>query len=311
MTYTAMKIIRTALTMWLVVTFVFVVLRISGDPAEQLLPDDVSAQTLAYYRAKWGLDKSLWDQYLAYWAALAEGDFGISFSNNRPAWDMVWERAPKTALLGFAALGFALLIGIPLGIVAAVRRDSRLDRIVMSIAVFGFSMPNFFLGIMLILVFSLLLRWLPSSGSDSWQHLIMPAFTLGTAFAAQIARFTRSAMIEVLNKPYMRTAASKGAEPWRCVISHALPNAAIPVVTIVGMKMGELIGGAVITETVFAWPGLGRLLTVAVANRDLAVVQTILMLIALTMITANLIVDLLYGWLDPRMRIGQTRGATR
>ena len=309
MRYLAIKLLRAAFTMWLVVTFVFVVLRISGDPTDILLPDDVTDQVRAFYRAKWGLDKPLWDQYLAYWGALLTGDFGVSLRNGLPAWELVAERAPKTILLGLTALGFSLGIGIPLGILASLSRDSTLDRTVMSLAVFGFSMPNFFLGILLILIFSLHLRWLPSSGSETWAHLIMPAFTLGTAFAAQIARFTRSAMIDVLSRPYMRTAASKGAEPLRRVLAHAFPNAAVPVITIIGLKVGELIGGAVITETVFAWPGLGRLLTGAVATRDLSVVQAILILIAATMVAANLIVDLMYGWLDPRVRVGRAQGA--
>jgi peptide/nickel transport system permease protein len=307
--WVGLKLLRAGFTLWLVVTFVFFVLRLTGDPVEQLLPDDASPEVFDFYRQKWGLDRPLWDQYLAYWASLFQGDFGISFRNNQPAFQMVWERTGKTALLGGAALGFALLIGIPMGVIAALNRDGWLDRTVMSVAVFGFSMPNFFLGVLLILIFSLQLRVLPSSGSDSWAHLIMPAFTLGTAFAAQIARFTRSAMIDVLTKPYMRTAASKGAGPLRRVARHAAPNAAAPVVTIVGLKLGDLIGGAVITETVFAWPGIGRLLTVAVANRDLAVVQCILMLIALTMVTANVTTDLLYGWLDPRVRVGRRAGA--
>jgi peptide/nickel transport system permease protein len=307
--WVGLKLLRAGFTLWLVVTFVFFVLRLTGDPVEQLLPDDASPEVFDFYRQKWGLDRPLWDQYLAYWASLFQGDFGISFRNNQPAFQMVWERTGKTALLGGAALGFALLIGIPMGVIAALNRDGWLDRTVMSVAVFGFSMPNFFLGVLLILIFSLQLRVLPSSGSDSWAHLIMPAFTLGTAFAAQIARFTRSAMIDVLTKPYMRTAASKGAGPLRRVARHTAPNAAAPVVTIVGLKLGDLIGGAVITETVFAWPGIGRLLTVAVANRDLAVVQCILMLIALTMVTANVTTDLLYGWLDPRVRVGRRAGA--
>lgn len=311
MRFLTIKTLRAALTMWLVITFAFLVLRISGDPTEILLPDDASEAIRAAYRAKWGLDLPLWEQYVNYWIALFQGDFGISLRNNLPAWDLVMERAPKTLLLGLTALGFSLLIGIPLGIVAAMYRDGPVDRAVMSFAVFGFSMPNFFLGIILILTFSLHLRWLPSSGSDTWLHLVMPAFTLGTAFAAQIARFTRSSMIDVIHRPFMRTAASKGAGPRRAILAHALPNAAIPVVTIVGMKVGELIGGAVITEAVFAWPGLGRLLTHAVAIRDIAVVQTILILIAATMVLANLVVDVLYGWLDPRVRVGRSQGASR
>lgn len=302
MRFVAVKLLRAALTLWLVITFVFVVLRISGDPTDILLPDDVTQAVRDFYRAKWGLDKSLWQQYLAYWQSLLTGDFGVSLRSGMPAWDMVMERAPKTLLLGVCGLGMALFIGIPLGVIAARYKGTAIDRGVMSFAVFGFSMPNFFLGIILILAFSLHLRWLPSSGSGTWAQLVMPAFTLGTAFAAQIARFTRSAMIDVSNRPYMRTARSKGAGQLRQVVSHAFPNAVVPIITIVGLKIGELIGGAVVTETVFAWPGLGRLITIAVANRDLAVVQTILILLAVTMITTNLVVDLLYGWLDPRVR---------
>lgn len=306
--FLAIKSLRAALTMWLVITFVFIVLRISGDPTDILLPDDASDAVRDFYRAKWGLDRPLWDQYLSYWSALLTGDFGISLRNNLPAWEMVMDRAPKTLLLGGTALGFSLAIGLPLGILAAWWRGSSLDRAVMTTAVFGFSMPNFFLGILLILTFSLHLRWLPSSGSDSAAHLILPAFTLGTAFAAQLARFTRSAMIDVLTKPYMTTAKSKGASEARRVFAHALPNASVPIVTILGLKVGELIGGAVVTETVFAWPGLGRLLVHAVAVRDLAVVQAILILIAATMVATNLLVDLYYGWADPRVRVGRTKG---
>lgn len=308
MRFVAVKLLRATLTIWLVITFVFVVLRISGDPTDILLPDDVAEEVREFYRVKWGLDKSMWQQYLSYWQALSTGDFGISLRSGLPAWDMVIERAPKTLLLGVCGLAMALLIGIPLGVIAAQHQGSAIDRGVMSFAVFGFSMPNFFLGIILILVFSLHLRWLPSSGSGTWAHLVMPAFTLGTSFAAQIARFTRSAMIDVMNRAYMRTATSKGAGPVRRVFGHAFPNAVVPIVTIVGLKVGELIGGAVVVETVFAWPGLGRLVTVAVANRDLAVVQTILILIAATMILTNLIVDLMYGWLDPRVRDARAEG---
>ncbi len=302
------KLLRALFTMWLAVSFVFIILRLTGDPADMLLPDDVTQSTIDYYRELWGLDQPLWVQYVNYFKALFQGDFGISFRNRQDAFDLVMDRAPKTLLLGGTSILFALVMGIPLGIVAAMKRDTPFDRFVMGFAVFGFSMPNFFLGILLILVFSLHLRLLPSSGSDTWAHLIMPAFTLGTAFAAQVARFTRSAMIDVLNKPYMRTAASKGAPASRRLTLHALPNAAVPIITIVGLKLGEVIGSTVITETVFAWPGVGRLLTVAVADRDLAVVQCILMLIALMMVTANVLVDILYGVLDPRVRVGRRAG---
>lgn len=306
--YLGWKTLRAILTLWLVITFVFFVLRLTGDPMTLLLPDDVDQATIDFYRRLWGLDQPILVQYWQYMAALTQGDFGISFRDNQDALQLVLSRLPKTALLGLVSLAFALVFGIPLGIIAALKKNTAVDRFVVGLAVFGFSMPNFFLGILLILLFSLHLRILPSSGSGTWQHLVMPAFTLGTAFGAQIARYTRSAMIDVLNKPYMRTADSKGAGDLLRLYRHALPNAAIPLITIIGLKMGELIGGAVITENVFAWPGIGRLLTFSVAVRDLAVVQCILMMIALTMVVCNLIVDLLYGWLDPRIRVGEAAG---
>lgn len=309
MIWTLTKTLRAVVTMWLVVTFVFFVLRVSGDPTDMLLPDDIDEATRDFYRRLWGLDQPLLTQYWSYLQALLQGDFGISFRNNQDAFQLVWDRVPKTALLMGTSLLIALAIGIPLGILAALYRDSWVDRLVMMTSVFGFSMPNFFLGILLILAFSLNLRVLPSSGSGTWWHLIMPAATLGVSFAAQFARYTRSSMIDVLSKPYLRTARSKGAGPARRVNLHALPNAAIPVVTILGFKIGEMLGGAVVTETVFAWPGIGRLLTNAVGARDLAVVQTIMILLAFTMVLANTITDLLYGWLDPRVRVGAKAGA--
>ncbi|MEP4033253.1 ABC transporter permease [Roseibium polysiphoniae] len=311
LTYLGWKLLRAVVTMWLVVTFVFFILRLTGDPVAQLLPDDVDQVTIDYYRKLWGLDQTIFVQYWNYFLALFQGDFGVSFRDNQDALQLVLARLPKTALLGLTALGFALLFGIPFGVLAALKKNTAFDRFVMGLAVFGFSMPNFFLGILLILGFSLQLRMLPSSGSETWLHMIMPVFTLGTSFGAQVARYTRSSMIDVLNRPYMRTADAKGAETNRRLYLHALPNAAIPVVTIVGLKVGELIGSAVITENVFAWPGIGRLLTSAVAMRDLAVVQCILMMIALTMVLSNLAVDLLYGWMDPRVRVGNREGANR
>ncbi len=306
--FVARKLGRAAFTLWLVVTFVFVVLRLTGDPVQQLLPDDADPSTVAYYRALWGLDQPLYVQYARYWVAMVQGDFGVSFRNGQDALELVMARVPKTLELMLTSFFAALAIGIPAGIWAAIHRDTIVDRSVMAASVLGFSLPNFFLGILMILLFSMHLRWLPSSGSGTWLHLIMPAFALGTAFAGQIARFARSAMLDVMHKPFMRTAAAKGAATGRQVYLHALPNAAIPIVTIVGFKLGAVIGGAVVTENVFAWPGVGRLLTGAVAARDLAVVQCIVLLITMTMVTANLLVDLAYGWLDPRVRVGAAQG---
>jgi peptide/nickel transport system permease protein len=209
---------------------------------------------------------------------------------------------PATLLLGFTSLIGAVLIGMPLGIIAAVNQHSPYDRFVMALSVFGFAMPNFFLGILLILIFSLYLHWLPSFGAGSWQHLVMPAATLALSSAGAIARFARSCMLDVLNQPYVASARARGIKGLRRTIIHALPNASIPIVTILGLRFGDLIAGAIIVETVFAWPGVGRLLASSVASRDLAVVQVIVLSTALTMILANLAVDLLYGVLDPRVR---------
>jgi len=287
------KTLRALLTVLMCVTLVFVALRLSGDPAETLLPENTPPDAVAEYRATWGLDAPLPVQYVRYLAAALRGDFGISFADNRPALDVVLERVPAT-----------LLIGVPLGIVAAIRRNTAVDRAVMAFAVFGYSTPNYFLGILLILLFAMQLRWLPSSGSETWQHMVMPVFTLGTAAAGTLARFTRTAMLEVMGHGFIRTARGKGAPPGYAILRHALPNAAIPVVTVIGFQIGGLVGGALVTESVFAWPGVGRLLVNAVSGRDLAVVQTVVLLVASTMVVANYLVDLAYGLLDPRIRGG-------
>lgn len=298
----SVKAARTVLTLWFVVTFAFIVLRVSGDPVQSLLGPDATIEEIAQFREAWGLDRPLPEQYLRYVVQMASGEFGTSYRDGRSVTEIIAERVPWTVLLGLSAYAVAILVGVPAGIVAALRRGSALDRLVMGFAVFGFALPNFFLGILLILLFSLTLQWLPSSGTGSILHLLMPAATLGVYTAGTLARFTRSAMLEVLDKPYMRAAAAKGAPPLYRVLRHALPNAAIPIVTVIGLNLGALVGGAVVVETVFAWPGIGRLLVTAVTSRDLAVVQALVLLVAVTMVAANLAVDLLYGLLDPRIR---------
>jgi peptide/nickel transport system permease protein len=302
------KLVRALATIALCVTLVFIILRLSGDPAMSLLPEGTPPDVLAAYRERWGLNDALPVQYLRYVQAVLHGDFGRSFADNRDAISVVAERVPATLLLGGLAFLLALGIGLPLGVLAATHRNTVVDRLSMGIAVAGYAMPHYVLGILLILLFSLVLRVLPSSGSGTVWHLIMPVLTLGTAGAGTIARFTRTAMLDVMGRPFLRTATGKGA-PYRVVIRrHALPNAAIPVVTVIGFQLGGLIGGALVTETVFAWPGVGRLLVTAVAQRDLAVVQTVVLMVAATMVTMNFVVDLLYGVLDPRIRSGHVRG---
>ncbi|MGZ8203839.1 MAG: ABC transporter permease subunit, partial [Burkholderiales bacterium] len=217
-----------------------------------------------------------YEQYLRYFVGVARGDFGISIADDRTVLAVIADALPATLQLALSALAVAVVVGVPLGIVAALNRNKPVDRFVMTFAVLGYSIPNFFLGILLILVFSMWLRVLPSSGVGSAWHLVMPAMTLGTAIAGSLARFIRSSMLEVLNKHYMRTAAAKGVSRERRILAHALPNAAIPLLTVLGFKLGDLVAGAIVTETVFAWPGVGRLLISAVTRRDLAVVQGVL-----------------------------------
>ncbi len=300
--FTAVRLLRAFVTIVLVVTFAFVVLRVSGDPAQIIMGADAPPEAVDAFRTAWGLDEPIWVQYFHYFGAIFSGDLGRSMRDGREAIVLVTERIPATLALTVPALIIKLALGIPAGILAALYRNSIMDRLVMVFAVAGFTIPSFVLGLLLVLLFAVNLGWLPSGGQESWQHAILPVITLGVGGAAVLARFTRSAMLEVLGQPYIRTASAKGVA-WRLVVSnHALPNAAIPTVTIIGFMFGTLIAGAVVVESVFSWPGVGRLLVTAVANRDLAVVQTILLLVAMTMITANLIVDLLYGVLDPRMR---------
>ena len=307
--YFVIRIGRAMLTIALVVTFAFVVLRLSGDPALIIMGPEAPPEVIAAFRKAWGLDDPIWMQYFDYFGAIAKGELGRSMRDGRPAIDLVLERVPATLALTIPALLLKLAIGVPGGIFAALHRGSLIDRAVMIGAVAGFTVPSFVLGLVLVLIFAVQLGWLPSGGQETWRHAILPIATLGIGGAAVLARFTRSAMLEVLGQPYIRTASAKGVS-WRAVVlSHALPNAAIPTVTIIGFMVGTLIAGAVVVESVFSWPGVGRLLVVAVANRDLAVVQCILLLVAATMVTSNLIVDFLYGFLDPRLRNREAAGA--
>lgn len=308
--FIASRLARAALTIAMVVTFAFIVLRLSGDPAQIIMGADAPPEAVDAFRTAWGLDEPIWVQYFSYFWAILQGDLGRSMRDGRDAIVLVTERIPATLALTLPALAIKICLGIPAGIYAALHRNSLADRVVMIIAVAGFTVPSFVLGLLLVLLFAVQLGWLPSGGQESWRHGILPVITLGLGGAAVLARFTRSAMLEVLGQPFIRTASAKGV-PWRAVVTgHALPNAAIPTVTIIGFMVGSLIAGAVVVESVFSWPGVGRLLVVAVANRDLAVVQCILLLVAITMVCANLIVDLLYGLLDPRLRAAPGKAAS-
>lgn len=300
--FVLVRLFRALVTILAVVTFAFVVLRMSGDPAQVMLGPDVPLESVAAFRKAWGLDQPLWVQYIAYIKAIFTGDFGTSMRDKASALHLVLERVPATLQLTIPALLLKLVIGIPAGVYAALHRQSFTDRGVMLAAVLGFTIPSFVMGLVLVLIFSVILRWLPSGGQDTWVHGILPTLTMSIGGIGILARFSRSAMIEVMGQPFIRTASAKGLK-WREVVwGHALPNAAVPIITIVGFMVGSLIAGAVVVESIFSWPGIGRLLVVSVSNRDLAVVQCILLIVAAAMVVSNLVVDLLYGWLDPRLR---------
>ncbi|MEZ4617510.1 MAG: ABC transporter permease [Caldilineaceae bacterium] len=302
--YILKRFLRGLITMWLVVTVVFVVLRMNGDPAAAMLPDEATTEEIAAFNRQHGLDKPIAVQYGIYVTNILRGEFGSSLGENRPVTELIAARIGYTAQLGLAAILVALLIGIPAGILAALYHNSLWDRLLMAGAFFGQSAPAFFVGIVLILIFSLNLRLLPSSGKGTWQHLILPAFTLSTGLLASMARMTRSSMLEVIRQDYVRTARAKGLSNRGVVLRHCLRNAAIPVLTLFGISVGVLIGGAAITETVFAWPGIGRFAVRSIAIRDYPLIQYIVLLVAASVVTVNFIVDVLYGILDPRIRTG-------
>ena len=282
---------------------VFGILFLTGDPALVLLPPDASIEDIAKFRKEMGFEDPFFVQYGRFLYGALRGDFGQSIRHGEPAFELVMERMPATFELAGAALLIALCLAIPAGFVSAVRRNSIIDYISTVIALLGQSMPTFWLGIMLILLFSVQWNLLPSSGRGGWENMLLPAVTLGLFTTARITRLTRSGMLEVLNQDYIRTARAKGVANPPVVWKHALKNAAIPIVTIVGIELGTLLGGSVITETIFAWPGVGRLSVQAIYNRDYPVVQAAVFTLAATFVLVNLVVDVIYTYLDPRIRL--------
>lgn len=296
------RLLRALLTIFIVVLAAFLALRTTSDPAIVILGPDAPPEAIAAFHKAWGLDRPLWVQFGSYMGDLLQGRFGKSMLDGQDALTKVLDRVAVTLQIMLPALILGVITGVGAGIVAALHRGKPLDRIFMLGAVSGFAVPGFVFGLVLVLIFAVNLQWLPSGGNDSWQAMVMPIVTLATGWAAILARFTRSAMIEVLDQPYIRTGSAKGLIWREVVMRHAMPNAAIPVVTMIGFMVGGLLAGAVVTESVFSWPGLGQLIVSSVSSRDVAVVQCVLVLVATTMVVSNMIVDLLYGWLDPRMR---------
>ena len=294
-----------ALAVFGVCTLVFLLIHlVPGDPVEVMLGEGASAADRGALRAALGLDRPLGEQYLGYLGRVARLDLGSSLHDRRPVLDLLLERAGPTLELALAALILAVLIALPLGVLAAQHRGETLDRAAMTVSLIGAAIPNFWLGPLLILVFSLWLGWTPVSGRDGWWSLVLPALTLGTGLAAVLARMVRASVLEVLNEDYVRTARAKGLGPVAVLWGHALRTAWLPILTLIGLQLGALLAGAVITETVFAWPGLGSLLVEAIQQRDYPVVQGAVLLISLTYVLVNGATDLAYGLLDPRTRLG-------
>ncbi len=302
--FALIKLGRAVITLWAVMTFTFVVMRLTGDPAGQLLPDNATEDILASFREKWGLDQSIASQYLLYLGNLAQGDLGQSIANGSEAIDIVLERVPATLQLTGTAFVLMLVLGLPAGIICALHRSKWVDQVVMLFSTLGYSLPNFVMGVGLVYLFAVAFRLLPSSGSATLAHLVLPVITLGLSGAAVIARFTRAAVLDVLLQPYVRAARASGESYRSAVLRHVLPNAAVPIVTIIGFAVGGLIGGSIIVEQVFAWPGIGRLLVEMVGLRDFAVTQALVMVFALAMTASNFAVDMTYGVLNPKMRGG-------
>ena len=280
----------------------FMLRMLPGDPAQVLAGQMATPQEIENIRQQLGLDRPIYEQYAAYLIRLARFDLGRSARTQNPVTQEIWARLPNTLLLAVVAITLACLFGIPAGIISAVRPYSWIDYLVTTSALFGMSMPVFWLGLMLVVVFAVILKWLPAGGTGSWQHVILPSITLAAFVVAFIARMTRSTMIETLSQDFTTTARTKGLQERVVVIKHALKNAMIPIITVVGLQFGLLLGGAVLTETVFAWPGLGRLIVDSILARDYPVIQGAILIFGLLYIMVNLVVDLIYALVDPRIR---------
>lgn len=290
-----------------VATLVFSLIHfIPGDPAQAMLGESAAPEDVAQLRMRLGLDRPLLVQYGSFLRGLAHGDLGVSLRNDQPVLRQILERMPATAELAFASMAVAVLIALPLGIIAAVWRGTAVDYSAMTLSLVGISVPNFWLGPLLAIVFAVELGWLPVGGRGTLAHLVLPAVTLGAALAAILARMTRASLLEELREPYVLAARAKGVSRSRAVLHHALRNSLIPIVTILGLQFGVVLTGAVITETIFAWPGVGRLLIQSISFRDYPTVQGCVLLIAVTYVGVNLLTDLTYGFLDPRIRVDRS-----
>ena len=302
--YIARQLVQFVVVILGISILAFAILHVLGDPVLLLRPQNAGKEEFERYRHLLGLDRPLYVQYGKFLSKAVVGDFGKSWYADTPAFRLVLERMPPTIYLTFAGLFVALLISLPLGILAALKRHSWVDNLCTTIAVAGQAVPLFWLGIMMIIVFSVRLRLLPASGYDSWENFLMPSFCLGAALAPLTMRLVRSGVIEVMNMDFIKTARAKGVAESMVVIKHAFRNACIPVITVIGLQFGQLLGGAIITETVFAWPGVATLTVESIRNQDFPVVQCAVILLALVIVSLNFIVDLTVAFIDPRIRTG-------
>lgn len=288
-----------------IMTIVFVMLRlIPGDPALLLAGDRASPELIENIRASLGLNRPIWEQYLIFLRNAATGDMGISIIHRDSVTSLIFKAFPFTVAVTFYSVTIGTSIGLLVGIITAIKRGTWVDNLMMVLVVFFYSIPTFWLGIMLILIFAVGLRILPVQGADTWRHFVLPVATLSVGQAALIARLTRSSMIEILNADFIRTARSKGLTSRKIILVHALKNSLIPIITVVGLSVGGLLGGAVITESIFGLPGVGRLAIEAIGNRDYPMIQATVLLVAVTFVFVNLVVDLIYAFVDPRIHYG-------
>jgi ABC-type dipeptide/oligopeptide/nickel transport system permease component len=301
--YVVQRLLLAVLVVFGVSIVTFFLTFLSGDPAVLMLPPDASAEQIARFRRDWGFDQPIIVQYGNFLARALQGDMGTSLRHGTPALPLIAERLPATLQLTVTAMLVAILLAIPLGVLSATHRGSPIDLLTMTVALIGQAVPNFWLSIMGILLFAVTLGWLPTSGRGTWLHVVMPAGVLAIGLMALLTRLARSTMLEVLSEDYVRTARAKGLREWAVLSQHALRNALIPLVTVIGLQFGYILGGAVVVETVFTWPGVGLFTIQAITNRDYPVVQAAVLILSSAVVLINLLVDLLYGLLDPRIRI--------
>lgn len=303
LTFIVRRLLQAVVVLWAAASLAFVLTFLSGDPATLMIGDHWTAEQISSFRAYMGFDRPFYIQYLEFMGRLLKGDFGMSVRQQTPVIELILERFPNTVELALAAMLVVIVVAVPIGIISATKRNSLLDNVVMGGALLAQSMPTFWIGIMLILVFGVYLRWLPISGRQNLSSLILPVITLSAFAVARNARIARASMLETLSQDYIRTARSKGLSEKLIVTRHALKNALIPVVTVLGLEIGALLGGALVTETVFAWPGVGRLTIEAIYARDYPLVQGVITFLVLIFVIVNLIVDISYAFLDPRIRL--------